>query len=93
LCYLIASSSKNSLDVNHAMAIIINTNKKTLEIFDPNGITPNTKHVYFWSKKLLEFLKNKNINLIRTITADELFCPQPISSYAKNFKNEGHCIA
>jgi hypothetical protein len=77
---------------SHALAFTIDLSSDILEVFDPNGITPETRHVYYWVNKLLDYLKTKGIVLKRHITADEPFCPQRLSGYAKEFKGEGQCV-
>jgi len=76
----------------HAMAFVIDPKNHVLEIFDSNGLTPNTRHVYFWATKLIQYLRKNGINLERKITADEVFCPQGASAFSPDFKGEGQCL-
>jgi hypothetical protein len=79
-------------DTSHAMAIVIDPKLKLLEIYDSNGLTPDTKHVYFWSTKLAEYLINNGIEVHRKINADEPYCPQSVTAFAKEFKGEQQCL-
>lgn len=79
-------------ETSHAMALVVDPEKHLLEVFDSNQLTPNTRHVYFWATKLLQYLSKHGINVQRKITADEIFCPQGVSSLASNFKGEGQCL-
>jgi len=79
-------------NIGHAMAIVIDPKLKLLEVYDSNGLTPDTKHVYFWITKLSEYLKDHGIEVYRKINADEPYCPQGWSSLAKEFKREGQCL-
>lgn len=78
-------------DTAHAMAIVIDPNEKLLEIFDSNGLTPDSKHVYFWCTKLAEYLTEHGFEVYRKINADEPYCPQSVTQYAKEFNKEGQC--
>ena len=81
--------------IGHAMAIVIEPKLKLLEVYDSNGLTPDTKHVYFWITKLSEYLKENGIEVYRKINADEPYCPQGWSSLAKLYikgENEGQCL-
>jgi hypothetical protein len=98
--YLISSKKVTSKDVNissmnpdsHAMAIVIDPQINLLEVFDPNGITPDTRHVYFWVTQLISYLKENGIEVYRKITADEPFCPQGVSAFASEFRGEQQCL-
>lgn len=74
------------------MALIIDIKNELIEILDPNGITPDTRHVYFWVNKLIDFLTLHGYSVQRRITADEPFCPQRLSGYAVGFRGEGQCL-
>jgi hypothetical protein len=76
-------------EAGHAMAIVIDPALKLLEIYDPNGLTPDTKHVYFWANKLIEYLNNYGIKLHRKMNIDEPYCPQSVTEYVTN---EGQCL-
>ena len=89
--YLIGVTKDFNRKTTHAMAIVIDPYTKILELFDPNGISPDTQHVYFWSTQLINFLQQNNINVNRKITADEPFCPQGTSTFASNYQNEKQC--
>lgn len=81
--------------IGHAMAIVIEPKLKLLEVYDSNGLTPDTKHVYFWITKLSEYLRENGIEVYRKINADEPYCPQGWSSLAKEFKKgdgAGQCL-
>lgn len=79
-------------DMAHAMAIVIDPQTKTLEVFDPNGFTPDTRHVYFWATQLINYLREHGIEVERRITADEPFCPQSVSAFASEFRGEEQCL-
>lgn len=80
-------------EVGHAMAIVIDPKLKLLEVYDSNGLTPDTRHVYYWVTKLSEYLKSHGIEVYRKINADEPYCPQSWSTLAKEFKkDEGQCL-
>lgn len=83
-------SPTTSEDTSYAMALIIDTKEKTIEVFDPNGITPNTRHVYFWTTQLIAFLLENDIFVERKITADEPFCG--VSSFSAEFRGEQQCL-
>ena len=74
----------------HAMAIVVDPQLNLLEVFDPNGINPDTRHVYFWSTQLVEYLKQNGIQVQRRITADEPFCPQGVSAFAPEFRGNNN---
>ena len=80
--------------VGHAMAIVIQPKLKLLEVYDSNGLTPDTRHVYFWITKLSEYLNEYGIEVYRKISADEPYCPQSWSSLAKDFRknDDGQCL-
>ena len=80
-------------EIGHAMAIVIEPKLKLLEVYDSNGLTPDTRHVYFWITKLSEYLRKNEIEVYRKINADEPYCPQGWSSLAKDYKKgEGQCL-
>jgi hypothetical protein len=79
-------------EVAHGMGIIIDPQAKTLEVFDPNGFTTDTRHIYFWSTQLINYLKQQGINLERKLTVDEPFCPQQIVEFAPEFRGEEQCL-
>ena len=80
------------VQIGHAMSIIIDPKLKLLEVYDSNGLTFDTKHVYFWVTKLSEYLGKHGIEVHRKINADEPYCPQSWSSFAEEFKGEGQCL-
>jgi len=67
--------------IGHNMLLIVDTFNKQVELFDSNGITSNTRHVYFWVNKFIEWLQTKepNVQYRRILSSDDLFCPQMIS--------------
>jgi hypothetical protein len=79
-------------DTGHAMAIVIEPKLKLLEVYDSNGLSPDSKHVYFWVTKLSEYLIDNGIEVYRKINADEPYCPQGWSALAKEFKGEQQCL-
>ena len=89
---MVTPSQLASEETAHAMAIVIDPQIGLLEIFDPNGINPDTRHVYFWTSRLMNFLRENGIIVQRRITADEPFCPQGISASAPEFRGEQQCL-
>jgi hypothetical protein len=47
-----------------------------IEIFDSNGMTPNTRHVYFWTTEIAKKLLEMGYKSETEISAETLFCPQ-----------------
>lgn len=86
--------AKTVKKISHAMGLVINIYKKTIEIFDPNGITPDTKHLYLWVKFLIEYLKNKGLGVFkRIISADMPYSPQTLilhSDYMREDQKTGY---
>lgn len=80
-------------NIGHAMALIVDKKHKIIEVFDPSGITPGTKHVYRWSKILIRYLKYKTGDeWYRIISSDDIFCPQIWSEMLYNqLAKVGHC--
>lgn len=80
--------SYNETKDAHAMGLVINISMKTIEIYDPNGITPNTKHVYYWIKMFIEYVKTKGLDMFeRIISADMPYCPQSLVLYSSFMKD------
>jgi hypothetical protein len=77
----------------HAIAIVIDPKQHLCEVMDPNGMTPDTRHIYFWINKLVDYLKQHGIDVERKLTVDEPFCPQGLAASAPEFKKEGQCLA
>jgi len=84
-------NTKNEMIMGHALAIVISLELKTLEVVDSGGATPGVNPLYYWVNRLIEFLKDEGIELKRIITVDEPFCPQTVSSTARQFKGDGQC--
>lgn len=89
---IVTSSRLASEETAHAMAMVIDHQIGLLELFDPNGINPDTQHVYYWVNRLIDFLRENGIVVQRRITADEPFCPQGVSAFAPEFRGEQQCL-
>jgi hypothetical protein len=98
--YYLIGVSKDKINVTqvaseetaHAMGITIDPQRRLIEVFDPNGISPDTQHVYYWVDQLVDFLQKNRITVHKRITADEPFCPQGVSAFAPEFKGEQQCL-
>ncbi len=44
--------------LGHVLVLIIDGFSRIVEIFDPNGISPGTRHVYFWTTQLVNSLND-----------------------------------
>lgn len=80
----------------HAMAILIDRMNHIVEVFDPSGITQDTKHIYWWSKILVRYLQYKTgDDWKRVISSDDIFCPQiwshMMASHSQIMQKQGQC--
>lgn len=84
----------NGKKLGHSLVLVIDFTSRIVEIFDPSGITPGTRHVYFWVSKLIEFMNVKILGkkFRRIISADELYCPQLVGSTSSEFEGEQQCV-